>query len=120
MTVPLCRGMIMKRKNSQSAVIQDNNTLGEVAATSVAVESSSVDLVTILAGLQTMRDGNFSVRLPGSWTGITGKLADTFNEIVTTNQQMAQELRRIGQAIGKEGRTRERTRFAQSKGSWGD
>ena len=31
------------------------------------------DLSIILAGLQTMRDGDFSVRLPGSWTGLAGK-----------------------------------------------
>jgi HAMP domain-containing protein/CheY-like chemotaxis protein/signal transduction histidine kinase len=76
------------------------------------------DLNLILSGLQTMRDGDFSVRLPGHWTGIAGKIADTFNEIVTANQQIAQELNRVGQVVGKEGKTRERTRFHQSKGAW--
>jgi HAMP domain-containing protein/CheY-like chemotaxis protein len=71
-------------------------------------------------GLQTMRDGDFSVRLPGSWTGLEGKIADTFNEIVAANQQMARELTRVGQAVGKEGRTRERTRFHESRGAWGE
>ena len=80
----------------------------------------SADLVVILAGLQTMRDGNFSVRLPGSWTGLEGKIADTFNEIVAANQHMAQELQRLGQVVGKEGRTRERTRFQEPRGSWGE
>jgi HAMP domain-containing protein/CheY-like chemotaxis protein/signal transduction histidine kinase len=83
-------------------------------------EVSQADLNAILAGLQTMRDGDFSVRLPGSWTGVAGKLADTFNEIVTSNQQIARELNRVGQVVGKEGRTRERTRFHQSKGAWGE
>src|SRR5229473_826570 len=78
------------------------------------------DLSLILGSLQTMRDGDFSVRLPGHWTGIAGKIADTFNEIVTANQQIAQELKRVGQVVGKEGRTRERTRFHQSKGAWGE
>jgi HAMP domain-containing protein/CheY-like chemotaxis protein/signal transduction histidine kinase len=78
------------------------------------------DLSVILAGLQTMRDGDFSVRLPGSWTGLPGKIADTFNSIVAANQQMAQELKRVGQVVGKEGRTRERTRFHESRGAWGD
>src|SRR5438445_341906 len=55
------------------------------------------ELNLILASLQTMRDGDFSVRLPGHWTGIAGKIADTFNEIVTANQQIAQELKRVGQ-----------------------
>ena len=34
------------------------------------VEPASGDLSVILASLQTMRDGDFSVRLPGSWTGL--------------------------------------------------
>jgi HAMP domain-containing protein/CheY-like chemotaxis protein/signal transduction histidine kinase len=80
----------------------------------------SADLSVILASLQTMRDGDFSVRLPGYWTGLHGKIADTFNDIVSANQQMARELTRVGQAVGKEGRTSERTRFHESRGSWGE
>ena len=80
---------------------------------------TQADLSLVLTTLQAMRDGDFSVRLPGDWIGLEGKVADTFNEIVAANQQMAQELRRIGQVIGKEGKTRERTRFTQSKGAWG-
>jgi HAMP domain-containing protein/CheY-like chemotaxis protein/signal transduction histidine kinase len=80
----------------------------------------SADLSVILGALQTMREGDFSVRLPGYWTGLHGKIADTFNEIVATNQQMSRELTRVGQAVGKEGRTSERARFHQSRGSWGE
>ncbi len=78
------------------------------------------DLALILASLQTMQDGDFSVRLPVAWVGLKGKIADTFNNIVAANQRMASELKRVGQAVGKEGRTRERTRFQQSRGSWGE
>src|SRR6516164_2471930 len=85
-----------------------------------ALEPADGDLVVILSALQTMRDGDFAVRLPGSWTGLAGKVADAFNEIAASNQQMAQELRRVGNAVGKEGRTRERTRFTESRGSWGE
>jgi len=85
-----------------------------------AAQPDSGDLSVILASLQTMRDGDFSVRLPGSWTGLAGKVADTFNSIVAANQQMAQELKRVGQVVGKEGRTRERTRFHESRGAWGE
>ena len=82
--------------------------------------SASSNLSVILMALQTMRDGDFSVRLPGAWVGVDGKIADTFNDIVAANQQMAQELRRVGQVVGKEGRTRERTRFHESRGAWGE
>ena len=83
-------------------------------------EPLSADLSVILASLQTMRSGDFSVRLPGSWTGLAGKIADTFNDIVAVNQQMAHELRRVGQVVGKEGKTRERARFHESRGEWGE
>ena len=76
-------------------------------------------LSLILASLQTMRDGDFSVRLPVEWVGLEGKIADTFNDIAAANEQMASELNRVGQAVGKEGKTRERTRFQQSRGAWG-
>jgi HAMP domain-containing protein/CheY-like chemotaxis protein/signal transduction histidine kinase len=81
---------------------------------------SYADLSVILSSLQTMRDGDFSVRLPGNWIGLAGKIADTFNEIVTANQQMAKELKRVGQVVGKEGRTRERMRFDLPKAAWGE
>ena len=81
---------------------------------------SEANLALILAGLQTVRDGDFSVRLPGHWTGLAGKVADTFNEIVSANQQIAQEMKRVGQAVGKEGRTREHAKFSESRGAWGE
>ena len=78
------------------------------------------DLGAILSSLQTMRNGDFSVRLPGAWTGLAGKIADTFNDIAAANQQMTLELRRLGQVVGKEGRTRERAKFQASRGAWGE
>src|SRR5262249_23671065 len=74
----------------------------------------------ILHGLQAMRNGDFSVRLSGDWTGIEGKIADTFNDIVAANQQMSQELKRVGQVVGKQGKTRERAKLEQPKGAWGE
>ncbi len=80
----------------------------------------SLDLTVILTSLQSMRDGDFAVRLPGTWVGLAGKVADTFNEIVAANQHMAQELKRVGHVVGKQGKTRERTRFHESRGAWGE
>src|ERR1700694_1637050 len=117
----------MMKKNNRDAATevahgepeadQNNKNNGNVV---LVGEPASADLSVILTGLQTMRNGDFSVRLPGSWTGLPGKIADTFNSIVAANQQMAQELKRVGQVVGKEGRTRERTRFHEARGAWGD
>src|ERR1700674_456076 len=111
---------MMKRTERDVVVAGANADLegnGHVSANGGAIPA---DLSVILAALQTMREGDFSVRLPGYWTGLHGKIADTFNEIVSTNQQMSRELTRVGQAVGKEGRTSERARFHQSRGSWGE
>jgi methyl-accepting chemotaxis protein len=75
-------------------------------------------LAVILQSLITMKDGDFSVRLPVAWTGLAGKIADNFNEIVAANELMAGELKRVGQAVGKEGKTRERIRVERRLGSW--
>jgi len=67
-----------------------------------------------------VRDGDFSVRLPGDWTGLEGKIADTFNEIVASNARMASELERVGTVVGKQGQTRQRVKFGRPTGSWGE
>ncbi len=110
------------KRNTQAAGSGGNGkqTTIEGDVTSNAAEQSVGDLGIILASMQRMRDGDFSVRLPGSWTGLPGKVADVFNEIVVANQQLSQELKRIGQAVGKEGRTRERARFHENRGAWGE
>ena len=114
----------MKRSDRDAASPSLNSVVKKSSksngSSSLVAPPVSPDLSVILASLQTMRAGDFSVRLPGSWTGLAGKIADTFNEIVSANQQIAQELTRVGQVVGKEGRTRERTRFHESKGAWGE
>ena len=77
-------------------------------------------LTVILQTLQTMKDGDFSVRLPVWWTGLPGKIADNFNEIVMANEQMASELKRVGLAVGKKGKIQERLRFEHRRGAWDD
>jgi HAMP domain-containing protein/CheY-like chemotaxis protein/signal transduction histidine kinase len=74
----------------------------------------------LLHALQAMRVGDFSARMAGDRVGLIGKIADTFNDIVATNQRMAQQLERVGQVVGREGRTRQRVRLGLSDGAWGE
>ncbi len=78
------------------------------------------DLSQMLQALQALRVGNFSVRLPTDRTGLAGKIADTFNEIAAANERMAQQLDHIGQVVGRDGKTRQRVKFALSSGAWGE
>ena len=112
----------MKKSEQSTLTISPKSeaTHAKTNGNSGAPPETASDLAMILGALHAVRDGDFSVRLPGSWTGLPGKIADAFNEIVSANQQMARELKRIGQTVGKEGRTRERARFHQSRGAWGE
>jgi HAMP domain-containing protein/CheY-like chemotaxis protein/signal transduction histidine kinase len=81
---------------------------------------SSAELHELLGALQAMRVGDFSVRMASSQVGLLGKIADTFNEIVAANERMAQQLDRVGQVVGREGKTRQRVKFALTSGAWGE
>ncbi len=104
-----------------------NGAAAAVAAASLAhtqspnLNSSEVlELQELLHALQAMRVGDFSVRMAGHRIGVMGKVADTFNEIVVANQRMAKQLERVGQVVGREGKTRQRVRFGLSEGAWGE
>src|SRR3954464_5790462 len=73
-----------------------------------------------LQTLRAVRAGDFSVRRATDRVGFMGKIADTLNEIVAANQSMAVQLERVGQVVGREGRTRQRVRFDLTTGAWGD
>src|SRR5256884_9903 len=77
-------------------------------------------LEDLLHALQAMRAGDLSVRMTGDHLGIEGKMAGSFNEIVAANQRMAQQLERVGQVVGREGKTRQRVKFDLVGGSWAD
>src|SRR5205809_3370484 len=81
---------------------------------------ASPELYELLNALQSMRVGDFSVRLASGQLGLLGKVADTFNEIVAANERMAQQLERVGQVVGREGKTRQRVKFPLSHGAWGE
>src|SRR5215468_3262240 len=112
------------KKNNRNVAIADGAPVAPVVAPQSGnghpTPQQTPDLVAILESLQRLRDGDFSVRLPGSWIGLAGKIADTFNEIAAANQQMGHELKRLGQVVGKQGQTRERARFNESRGAWGE
>ncbi|HEY7887995.1 MAG TPA: HAMP domain-containing protein [Steroidobacteraceae bacterium] len=82
-------------------------------------EADALDLREILRALQSVRNGDFSVRLPGDKAGLAGKVADTFNEIVSSSERLASELEQAGRIVGKEGRTRHRVGLDRRSGAWG-
>src|SRR5438552_7296321 len=74
----------------------------------------------LLAALMAFKRGDFSARLPEIWTGVPGKIADTFNTVIETNQRTTRELERIVHAVGKQGRISQRASIGEVSGSWAD
>ncbi|PYJ06235.1 MAG: hybrid sensor histidine kinase/response regulator [Verrucomicrobia bacterium] len=81
---------------------------------------SEFDTSQLLAALMAFKRGDFSARLPENWTGVPGKIADTFNTVIETNQRTTRELGRIVHAVGKEGRISQRASIGEVSGSWAD
>ncbi|MEY2486282.1 MAG: hypothetical protein QOH39_1930 [Verrucomicrobiota bacterium] len=82
--------------------------------------NNEVDAKQLLAGLMAFKRGDFSARLPDDWTGVAGKIADTFNDIIATNQRMTKELERIGRVVGKQGKITQRASLGDVSDSWAD
>jgi len=80
----------------------------------------TLDKAQLLAALTALKKGDFSVRLPGEWVGLEGKIADTFNDVTELNQRMAAELARLSQVVGKEGKISQRASIGDVGGSWAE
>src|SRR6266496_382071 len=81
---------------------------------------NELDNGQLLAALMAFKRGDFSARLPEDWTGVPGKIADTFNAVIETNERMTRELKRIGRVVGKEGRITQRASIGEVTNSWAD
>ncbi|ACC74703.1 HAMP domain-containing protein [Paraburkholderia phymatum] len=74
---------------------------------------------TVLGALASLQKGE-AASLPADWTGIHGKVAHVFNDVVEQNVRIAEELGRLSKVVGKEGRLKERAALPYARGFWGD
>src|SRR6516165_9345011 len=98
-------GFFLAAEHLRLATPSHNHPSGDTTmqALQEPVTNGSIDTTSLLHALAALEKGDFSVRLPMEWTGVTGKVADTFNRVVELNQRMATELERISRVVGKEG-----------------
>ncbi|MGH6648894.1 HAMP domain-containing protein [Aquabacterium sp.] len=82
--------------------------------------STEQELFQLLSALTALHRGDASVRLPSHWSGIAGKVADVFNDVVDQNESMAFELARLRQVVGKEGKLKQRASLREARGFWGE
>src|SRR5215467_13076848 len=75
---------------------------------------------SLLMAMLSLRDGDFSVRMPANLVGLEGKIADAFNDIVTFSDRRAKETVRVSKLVGKEGKLKQRMNVLEGRGGWGD
>jgi HAMP domain-containing protein/signal transduction histidine kinase/CheY-like chemotaxis protein len=78
----------------------------------------SLDLKELLGVLTEVKNGNFRVRMPYDQVGLSGKICDTLNEIISLNEDMMHEFTRAGNTIGKQGKLTQRIELPSTKGAW--
>src|SRR5476649_1606930 len=70
----------------------------------------------LLSALRSVAKGEFGVRLPTSWLGMDGDIAEAFNEMVATNARVLKEMERISAVVGHDGRIGQRTEIVAPGG----
>ncbi|HLH56961.1 MAG TPA: HAMP domain-containing protein [Verrucomicrobiae bacterium] len=81
-------------------------------------QSGGLDANRVLSALIGLKKGEFDVRLPVGWTGLAGKVADTFNDLAEMMAVSTEELSRISRVVGQEGRIQERLTVGHVTGAW--
>ena len=73
-----------------------------------------------LEAMVAFRDGDFSARLPKTWSGTDGRLADVFNQTIAHQDRLSTEFTRLSTMVGKDGRLKQRITLPGSIGSWAE
>ena len=83
------------------------------------VHEAEIDNYELLKVLLEVKEGNFSVRMPVDKLGISGKICDTLNEIISLNETLVDELTQARNTIGKQGHLNHRVELPRyARGSW--
>ncbi|MDK6075914.1 HAMP domain-containing protein [Massilia varians] len=77
-----------------------------------------LDVKLLLTTLMALKKGDFSVRMPSDWTGVSGKIADTLNDIIETKQKMVETVTDVSRVVGREGQLTQRADLPGVVGGW--
>ncbi len=77
-----------------------------------------LDLKLILQTLMALKKGDFSARMPSDWSGVSGKIADTLNDIIETNERIVKSVTEVSRVVGREGRLTQRAPVTNVSGGW--
>jgi HAMP domain-containing protein/CheY-like chemotaxis protein/signal transduction histidine kinase len=80
--------------------------------------AEQLDVKLLLSTLMALKKGDFSVRMPSDWTGMSGKIADTLNDIIETKEKMVEAVTEVSRVVGREGHLTQRASVPGAAGGW--
>jgi len=80
--------------------------------------AEQLDVKLLLSTLMALKKGDFSVRMPSDWTGVSGKIADTLNDIIETKEKMVETVTDVSRVVGREGHLTQRADVPGVVGGW--
>ncbi|WP_323143517.1 hybrid sensor histidine kinase/response regulator [Massilia phyllosphaerae] len=80
--------------------------------------AEQLDVKLLLSTLMALKKGDFSVRMPSDWTGVSGKIADTLNDIIETKEKMVETVTEVSRVVGREGHLTQRADVPGVVGGW--
>ena len=79
---------------------------------------AGLDKKKLYAALLAFKQGDFNTRIDEDWSGMDGKIASIFNDVVDLNRRLARELEKVSRAVGKEGKILQRANLGVVEGEW--
>ena len=84
----------------------------------VSAVGHAEELMLVHGALLALRRGDAAVKLGYQGSTAFSKVAEVFNDLVEQNVSMAQELSRLTQMVGKEGKLKKRAQLPGARGFW--
>ncbi|HEX2861835.1 MAG TPA: HAMP domain-containing protein, partial [Lacunisphaera sp.] len=108
------RTRLKKKKTAKAAHRSDRN---HHARHPLTHEDFVTQLVRTLAAVE---DGDFSTRLPTTWMGLEGRVAETLNAITARMERFNASLLRLRRQVGEEGKIHNRLPYGDAVGGWAE
>ncbi|MFE2607261.1 HAMP domain-containing protein [Streptomyces mirabilis] len=78
----------------------------------------TAELWPLLGAMNSLRDGDFTVRVEGVYEGVLAEMAGVLNQIGARNAHLAAELQRVRREVVRQGRLDERIAASPGQGAW--
>ncbi len=106
-------------KHKGSSIKLNGHTYGKTKIAFIDHDKSEIlDASELLRVLNEIKNGNFDAEMSVNKTGLSGKIADSLNEIILNNKKLVKEFTRAQNSIGKEGQLNQRIVMPEAKGDW--